>query len=345
MGKVIGGGLPAAAYGGSRELMERIAPAGDVYQAGTLSGTRSPSPPAWPTLRAARRAPPTRAWPPRPSALAEGLREAAGDRPGPGRVRAGPAHGLLLRRAGARLRRRQRCDLEAYARLVPRRCWRAASTRRRRSSRPGSRRWPTTPSTSSARSRPRPPAFARGRADRAGGRSHGRAVLRDEGGLLADALRRRAPAAGRRAAAPRVAAGPRARGREADVRASSSRRSARATCCTTARPRLLAATEPDLALLAGDRLYALGLARLADAGRPRGGRRAGRRDRAAAPRRTPRSDRELAEAVWQAGVAAVGWGTTRRAARPPRARRARAIRGARRGALARGIALRLRRGP
>jgi glutamate-1-semialdehyde 2,1-aminomutase len=38
MGKIIGGGLPAAAYGGSRELMERIAPAGDVYQAGTLSG-------------------------------------------------------------------------------------------------------------------------------------------------------------------------------------------------------------------------------------------------------------------------------------------------------------------
>ena len=38
MGKIIGGGLPAAAYGGSRRLMERIAPAGDVYQAGTLSG-------------------------------------------------------------------------------------------------------------------------------------------------------------------------------------------------------------------------------------------------------------------------------------------------------------------
>jgi len=38
MGKVIGGGLPAAAYGGRRELMERVAPAGDVYQAGTLSG-------------------------------------------------------------------------------------------------------------------------------------------------------------------------------------------------------------------------------------------------------------------------------------------------------------------
>jgi glutamate-1-semialdehyde 2,1-aminomutase len=38
LGKIIGGGLPAAAYGGPRELMERIAPAGDVYQAGTLSG-------------------------------------------------------------------------------------------------------------------------------------------------------------------------------------------------------------------------------------------------------------------------------------------------------------------
>jgi glutamate-1-semialdehyde 2,1-aminomutase len=38
MGKVLGGGLPAAAFGGRRELMERVAPAGDVYQAGTLSG-------------------------------------------------------------------------------------------------------------------------------------------------------------------------------------------------------------------------------------------------------------------------------------------------------------------
>ena len=37
-GKVIGGGLPAAAYGGREELMQQIAPAGPVYQAGTLSG-------------------------------------------------------------------------------------------------------------------------------------------------------------------------------------------------------------------------------------------------------------------------------------------------------------------
>ena len=38
MGKIIGGGLPVGAFGGKREIMERIAPIGDVYQAGTLSG-------------------------------------------------------------------------------------------------------------------------------------------------------------------------------------------------------------------------------------------------------------------------------------------------------------------
>ena len=38
LGKVIGGGLPVAAYGGRRDLMEQVAPAGPVYQAGTLSG-------------------------------------------------------------------------------------------------------------------------------------------------------------------------------------------------------------------------------------------------------------------------------------------------------------------
>lgn len=38
LGKVIGGGLPVGAYGGKKEIMERIAPSGDIYQAGTLSG-------------------------------------------------------------------------------------------------------------------------------------------------------------------------------------------------------------------------------------------------------------------------------------------------------------------
>jgi len=38
MGKVIGGGLPVGAYGGKREIMNQVAPAGPIYQAGTLSG-------------------------------------------------------------------------------------------------------------------------------------------------------------------------------------------------------------------------------------------------------------------------------------------------------------------
>jgi glutamate-1-semialdehyde 2,1-aminomutase len=80
MGKVLGGGLPAAAYGGSRELMERIAPAGDVYQAGTLSGNplavaaglatlRKLDGTAYVGLRGIT------------DTLAAGLRSAAGDRP------------------------------------------------------------------------------------------------------------------------------------------------------------------------------------------------------------------------------------------------------------------------
>ncbi len=80
MGKVLGGGLPAAAYGGPEVHMARIAPAGDVYQAGTLSG----NPLAVAAGRAAlerldedaylRLAAIT-------AELAEGLREAAGARP------------------------------------------------------------------------------------------------------------------------------------------------------------------------------------------------------------------------------------------------------------------------
>jgi len=80
MGKVIGGGLPAAAYGGSRALMQRIAPAGDVYQAGTLSGNplavaaglatlQNLDAPAYNRLGALT------------ERLATGLRDAAGDRP------------------------------------------------------------------------------------------------------------------------------------------------------------------------------------------------------------------------------------------------------------------------
>jgi glutamate-1-semialdehyde 2,1-aminomutase len=38
LGKIVGGGMPLAAFGGRRDLMQRLAPAGPVYQAGTLSG-------------------------------------------------------------------------------------------------------------------------------------------------------------------------------------------------------------------------------------------------------------------------------------------------------------------
>jgi glutamate-1-semialdehyde 2,1-aminomutase len=80
MGKILGGGLPAAAYGGSLALMERIAPAGDVYQAGTLSG----NPLAVAAGRAALEQLDEEAYltlSATTAALADGLREAAGDRP------------------------------------------------------------------------------------------------------------------------------------------------------------------------------------------------------------------------------------------------------------------------
>jgi len=38
LGKIIGGGFPIGAFGGKREIMDRLVPKGDVYQAGTLSG-------------------------------------------------------------------------------------------------------------------------------------------------------------------------------------------------------------------------------------------------------------------------------------------------------------------
>jgi glutamate-1-semialdehyde 2,1-aminomutase len=51
LGKILGGGLPAAAFAGPTELIERIAPAGEVYQAGTLSGNPLASAAGLATLR------------------------------------------------------------------------------------------------------------------------------------------------------------------------------------------------------------------------------------------------------------------------------------------------------
>ncbi|NPV30372.1 MAG: glutamate-1-semialdehyde 2,1-aminomutase [Firmicutes bacterium] len=77
LGKVIGGGLPVGAYGGKREIMEQVAPAGPVYQAGTLSGNPLAVTAGLATLAVLRR-PGTYVELERKSSLLEaGLREAA----------------------------------------------------------------------------------------------------------------------------------------------------------------------------------------------------------------------------------------------------------------------------
>jgi glutamate-1-semialdehyde 2,1-aminomutase len=116
MGKVIGGGLPAAAYGGRRDLMERIAPAGDVYQAGTLSGNPLAVAAGLATLRKLDGA----AYVGIESAttrLATGLRRAAGDLP----VQVASVPGLLTVFFSAEPVRdfagAQACDAKAYGRF------------------------------------------------------------------------------------------------------------------------------------------------------------------------------------------------------------------------------------
>jgi glutamate-1-semialdehyde 2,1-aminomutase len=114
MGKIIGGGLPAAAVGGPRRLMELLAPAGSVYQAGTLSGNPLAVAAGLATLRLlddaayARLAATT-------DQLAAGLREAAGSRA----VQIQSAPGLLTvfftDRPVVDLAGAQACDLGAYA--------------------------------------------------------------------------------------------------------------------------------------------------------------------------------------------------------------------------------------
>ena len=114
MGKVLGGGLPAAAFGGSVELMSRIAPAGDVYQAGTLSG----NPLAVAAGRTALRLLDDVAYPRLASTtdtLAAGLREAAEGSPVqvtsvPGLVTVFFSEEPVRDFAGAGA-----CDLDAYA--------------------------------------------------------------------------------------------------------------------------------------------------------------------------------------------------------------------------------------
>jgi len=77
LGKVIGAGLPVGAFGGSREIMERLAPLGDVYQAGTLSGNPLAMAAGAAQLRILSRPGVYEQLDSRASALCDGLRTAA----------------------------------------------------------------------------------------------------------------------------------------------------------------------------------------------------------------------------------------------------------------------------
>jgi glutamate-1-semialdehyde 2,1-aminomutase len=77
LGKIIGGGLPVGAYGGRRDIMQMVAPAGAVYQAGTLSGNPLAVTAGIETLKALKASGVYRTLEARSAALAEGLGKAA----------------------------------------------------------------------------------------------------------------------------------------------------------------------------------------------------------------------------------------------------------------------------
>ena len=122
MGKVLGGGLPAAAVGGRAELLELLAPAGEVYQAGTLSGNPLAVAAGIATLQLldesayARLAAIT-------EQLAAGLREAASERAPECPIQVAGLPGLLTvffsERPVHDLGDAQACDLQSARCLVP----------------------------------------------------------------------------------------------------------------------------------------------------------------------------------------------------------------------------------
>ena len=146
-GKVMGGGFPAAAFGGRADVMSRLAPEGPVYQAGTLSGNPIATTAGLATLRLA-----TDEVYAHIGAAADTIKTAASDALTRGRRRPrrpGDRHdvlGLLHRRRGAvrdfdgRLAHRRR----GVRRLLPRHARPRASTCRRRRTRRGSCPPPTT---------------------------------------------------------------------------------------------------------------------------------------------------------------------------------------------------------
>ncbi|MBX6315250.1 MAG: glutamate-1-semialdehyde 2,1-aminomutase [Isosphaeraceae bacterium] len=79
LGKIIGGGLPAAAYGASSAIMDRVSPAGPIFQAGTLSGNPLAMAAGLATLEQLRDDPPYERLEALSARLAEGLHRAATD--------------------------------------------------------------------------------------------------------------------------------------------------------------------------------------------------------------------------------------------------------------------------
>jgi glutamate-1-semialdehyde 2,1-aminomutase len=79
LGKVVGGGLPAAAYGASASIMNQVSPVGPIYQAGTLSGNPLAMAAGLATLELLRDLPPYAQLEARAARLAEGLDRAAAD--------------------------------------------------------------------------------------------------------------------------------------------------------------------------------------------------------------------------------------------------------------------------
>ncbi|MGH3130069.1 MAG: glutamate-1-semialdehyde 2,1-aminomutase [Gaiellaceae bacterium] len=115
LGKIVGGGLPLAAFGGRAEIMERLAPTGDVYQAGTLSGNPLATAAGLAVLRRLREPAVYEELERRGARLERGLREAA---PGATVQRVGAMATLFARPDAVRnLEDASAADTERYGAL------------------------------------------------------------------------------------------------------------------------------------------------------------------------------------------------------------------------------------
>jgi hypothetical protein len=103
LGKIIGGGVPCAAFGGKAGMMNMLAPLGPVYQAGTLSGNPLAMAAGIATLRTwpPMRAKSMRAWKTHTATVAKGIADAARDAGIPDADQPGRLHGYVVLRRGS----------------------------------------------------------------------------------------------------------------------------------------------------------------------------------------------------------------------------------------------------